>query len=581
VAFLKVLQGSCPGQILPLTGARMVLGRHPNCEIVVDHVAVSRHHAQVLESHGTYYLEDLRSRNGTYLNGVPVEGRTQLRENDAVKVCDVLFSFHLQMPPLERPSSERSTLAIDRKSADAGRKRSQAVVEENDAVGVGDELSEAGSGASSIISTLDAVSGSSFRLGVNPEAKLRAVLEISNTLSQVLKLDEVLHRTLDGLFKIFPQADEGFVLLKDPQLKKLIVKATKSRNADSDGTVRISMTIVKQAISTGEAILSADALSDGRFQLSESLSELQIRSMMCVPLVGQSEDVLGVMQIDTKDVSQQFSQADLDVLLSVASQVSLAVENAGLHEEVLKQRVIERDLEFATQVQLGFLPTERPKLAGYEFYDFYEAALRIGGDYFDYISLPENGLGIALGDVAGKGVPAALLMARLFSSARYHLLTRSSAAKALTGLNAELASSGLGHRFITCVLVIVDPHKHEITIANAGHLPPLRRDAEGNVESLALAESGMPLGISPTQEFNEVRIRIELGDLCVLYTDGITEAMNSRNEIYGRKRLCDYIANGPAGVDKLVKGIVADVEDFCGGRTQRDDMCLVGLRRCD
>ena len=149
------------------------------------------------------------------------------------------------------------------------------------------------------------------------------------------------------------------------------------------------------------------------------------------------------------------------------------------------------------------------------------------------------------------------------------------------GLNTELAASGLGHRFVTCVLATLDPQEHDLVIANAGHLPPVLRNAKGNVESLARAESGMPLGIAPTQEFNEFRIKLQPGDHCVFYTDGITEAMNPDNEIYGRKRLYDYIAGGPVGVDQLVKGIVADVEKFCRGRTQRDDMCVVALRRCN
>jgi serine phosphatase RsbU (regulator of sigma subunit) len=218
-------------------------------------------------------------------------------------------------------------------------------------------------------------------------------------------------------------------------------------------------------------------------------------------------------------------------------------------------------------------------LPGYRFHDYYEAALRVGGDYFDYVALPDGRLAIAVGDVAGKGVPAALLMASLYSTARFHLLTQPALAQALAGLNSQVASGGLGHRFISLVLVVVDPRSHQITIANAGHLPPLLRHRNGNIQTVGLAESGMPLGVIPDQTFRETEIRLEPGELLTLYTDGITEAMNPYNEIYGRARLGDFLSKGPADVDELVPGIVADVEKFCDGRPQRDDLCLVCLQR--
>jgi serine phosphatase RsbU (regulator of sigma subunit) len=436
--------------------------------------------------------------------------------------------------------------------------------------------------ASSIISTLSARSAGTMRLGVKPEAKLKAVLEISKSLAQTLKLDDVLQKLLDELFKIYPQADEGFVLLNDPEGERLVVKAAEERGTTANsGSLRASMTIVKHAMESGQAILSADALEDSRFNMSESLSGLEIRSMLCVPLMSQQGHALGVIQLDTKSLRQQFSADDLDLLVSIGSQASLAVENANMHEEMLRQRDIERELEFATQVQLGFLPNQRPRLPGYEFHDYYEAALRVGGDYFDYISLSDGRVAVALADVAGKGIPAALLMARLYSSARLHLFTQPNAGLALTALNAEIHSSGLGFRFITFVVVIVNPATHEVTIANAGHLPPLLRRPDGTVEAIGRKQSGMPLGVAPRQEYGELQLPLEPGMSLTLYTDGITEAMNPLNDIYGRARLESFLAKAPTRAEDLIKSLVADVEDFCGDRAQRDDMCLVSLRRVE
>jgi len=580
VAFLQVVKGSCPGQIIELTGDILRIGRHPHSEIVLDNAAVSRFHAQILQSHGNFYVEDLRSRNRTFVNDETFEGRTELHDGDSLQVCDFVFRFHYKMPAVDQVSSESPNDSSSLRTNIGGSSRSSHLGAKLRGLEVESETEDSPD-ASSIITTLSTSSAGGLKLGVQPEAKLRAVLDISNAVAHTLHLEDVLQKTLDGLFKIFPQADEGFVLLKDPVKDKLLVEATKSRMTVEDESVRISMTIVQQAMNDQKGILSADAVKDSRFHMSDSLTELQIRSMMCAPLVGQSGDVLGVLQIDTKDLQQQFTQDDLDMLVSVVSQVGLAVENAYLHEELLSQREVERDLEVATQIQLSFLPSQTPKIPCYEFSDHYESAHHVGGDYFDYISLPDGRIAIALGDVAGKGIPAALLMARISSLARFHLLTKPTAAEAVTGLNSEIASSGLGHRFITFLVAIVDPKLNEITITNAGHLPPLLSNSKGDIRELAKDVAGMPLGIVRDQEFQQAKIPFLHGEILTLFTDGVTEAMNSQNEIYGKTRLSQFLSEGPHSADAAIDGIVAEVDNFCEGRTQSDDMCLVCVKRCE
>jgi sigma-B regulation protein RsbU (phosphoserine phosphatase) len=567
VAFLQIVKGSRPGQILELRGERMVLGRHPTCEIVLDNAAISRQHAQITSRHGLYFIEDLRSRNRTFVNGTPIDERTPLADSDQVKICDVVLQFFsAQQPPEPQPSKEDSapTLAGDRIPP-------KSVL---DAAGNDDD----GLLQSSIITTLNAKNAATQRLGVKPEAKLRAILEISNSLARTLKLDDVLQGLLDGLFKVFPQADTGFVVLADREDGKRFVKASQARGGDT-GSVRISNTIVKKVMESAEAILSADALEDSRFNASDSLDGLKIRSMICVPLLGQEGRPLGVIQLDTKSLRHQFTQTDLDVLVSVGAQASLAIENARLHEDLLQRSDIERELRFATQVQLGFLPEQRPSPPGYEFFDYYEPARRVGGDYFDYVPMPDGRIAIGLADVAGKGVPAALLMARLYSAVRLHLFTQPTPGKVLSSLNEEILTQGMGHRFVTFVLLMLNPETHELTIANAGHLPPIVRSPDGEAKSIGRKESGMPLGIRSKQEYGELTIQIAPGTNLTVYTDGITEAMNPAHDLFGRMRLEELIAAHPGSAEQLVKTIVTEVDRFCGNRPQRDDMCVVCLRR--
>jgi sigma-B regulation protein RsbU (phosphoserine phosphatase) len=575
VAFLHVIKGSRPGQVLELRGERMVLGRHPSCEIVLDNAAVSRQHAQILNRRGTFFLEDLRSRNRTYLNGTPIDARTPLNDADEVTICDIVLQFfHAPKDDsigVSTPGRPKSVSDRD----DPRRTRMDVTLPPTDS------SDDAADQSSSIITTLDAKSAATLRLGVKPEVKLRAILEMSNMLARTLKLDDVLQSLLDGCFKVFPQADSGFVMLAAGEERESIVKAALARGGDATGSVRMSNTILRTAMQSGEAILSADALEDSRFDASESLDGLGIRSMICVPLMAKGGEALGAIQLQTQSLRHQFTQSDLDVLISVGSQAILAIENARLHEDLLRRSDIERELRFATQVQLGFLPEIRPNPPGYEFFDYYEPAERVGGDYFDYIQLNDGRIAIALADVAGKGIPAALLMARLYSSVRLHLFSQPTPAKALSALNAEIHAQGMGHRFVTFVLLTLDPVRHETTLVNAGHLPPIVRTADGQSTSVGRKESGMPLGINPEQEYREITLALESGTSVVLYTDGITESMNAANDLFGRVRLENFVSSISGSSEDLTKAIVTEVDRFCGTRPQRDDMCLVCLRRLD
>jgi sigma-B regulation protein RsbU (phosphoserine phosphatase) len=575
VAFLHVIKGSRPGQVLELRGERMVLGRHPSCEIVLDNAAVSRQHAQIVNRRGTFFLEDLRSRNRTYLNGTPIDARTPLSDADEVTICDIVLQFfHARKDESSDESAPGKPTGLPVRD-DPRRTRMDVTMPP------ADSSDDAVDQSSSIITTLDAKSAATMRLGVKPEVKLRAILEMSNMLARTLKLDDVLQSLLDGCFKVFPQADSGFVMLAAGEDRESIVKASLARGGDATGSVRMSNTILRTAMQSGEAILSADALEDSRFDASESLDGLGIRSMICVPLMAKGGEALGAIQLQTQSLRHQFTQSDLDVLISVGSQAILAIENARLHEDLLRRSDIERELRFATQVQLGFLPEIRPNPPGYEFFDYYEPAERVGGDYFDYIQLNDGRTAIALADVAGKGIPAALLMARLYSSVRLHLFSQPTPAKALSALNAEIHAQGMGHRFVTFVLLTLDPVRHETTIVNAGHLPPIVRTADGQSTSVGRKESGMPLGINPEQEYREITLALEPGTSVVLYTDGITESMNAANELFGRVRLENFVSSTPGSSEDLTKAIVTEVDHFCGTRPQRDDMCLVCLRRLD
>lgn len=557
MGFLRALNGTEPGRVYRLDRDAAVLGRHPDCDIVLDQGAVSRQHARVTAANNEFFVEDLGSRNGTLVNGQAVSGRRRLYENDQIKICDLLFSYHEGEP---RPAEPEG-------NGDSG------------PVTLFDD--SAAQSTSTIMSTLEVKSSrAGLRVSsVNPETKLKALLEISRNLGSTISLEQVLPKILDSLFKIFLQADRGFIVLQGPEPGVLIPKAMKLRRGESEDTIRISRTIVRKAMDGKEAILSADAATDSRFDSSQSIADFRIRSMMCAPLLSTDGTPMGVIQIDTLDQRTPFSQDDLDLLASVASQSSFAVENAQLHESALRQKALERDLELAHTVQQGFLPHKSPEIAGYDFFDFYEPANQVGGDYFDYIVLPKNRLAIIVADVSGKGMPAALLMAKLSAEAKYALVSEMGPGGALLKLNAQFAQANWADRFVTMAVVVLDLERHEVQLANAGHLPPFLRRHEGGVEAVGVDEISVPLGVIDDLCCEATTFPLAPGDSVVMFTDGISEAMNMNNDLYGLARISEQVGGMASSVSQLGDNILQDVKRFVGKRSQSDDMCLLCFGR--
>ncbi|OHB75791.1 MAG: hypothetical protein A2W31_08565 [Planctomycetes bacterium RBG_16_64_10] len=562
MAVLEGLQGLTPGQRFPVRGQRAVLGRHPECDIVLDSAAVSRHHAAIVCETGKYFLEDMGSRNGTFLNGHMIHGREALHEGDQVIICDLAFGFHVDEPGSQLagpPRASGSSLPL--------------LVDDDPVVQVR---------SSTVISKVDVSSSwTGALLSAKPEVKLKAMVEIAQNLGRAVALEDVLAKLLDSLFKIFIQADRGFVLLKEGEDGPPVPKAVRYRRADDEQSVRISRTIITEVMEKKEAILSADATSDARFSMAESIADFKIRSMMCAPLVNSQQRALGVIQIDTTDRRMCFADEDLEVLASVATQAAIAVENAQLHEDALRQRALERDLELAHQVQQGLVPSAPPQVAGYLFYHYYGAANQVGGDFFDYVPLAGGRMTIVVADVSGKGVAAALLMAKLSGVVRYHLANEPDLALALGQMNSAFTQHDWEDRFVTCAAAAVDPVTHQLTLVNAGHMAPLLRRPDGRVEAIGEAGVGPPLGVVEDYPYRSTTHALEPGACLTIFTDGISEAMNPSGELYGLKRLRRQIRAAAANAEQLGRRVLDDVHRFVDGYAQSDDMCLACVGRMD
>jgi sigma-B regulation protein RsbU (phosphoserine phosphatase) len=563
MALLEHLNGDRAGEQLQLPPQRSILGRHPECDIILDQGAVSRQHAQITFVDGQYVIEDLRSRNGTLVNGQLVQTPQPLHDGDEVKICDHTLAFHTDSIPAALPVG-------------AG------VLGEGSGHGADPfEVTEDGakvSNSSTVMWKIDLAATDTARLAVRPETKLRALIEITQNLSRAIAIDEILPKVLDSLFNIFSQADRGFVVLCTPE-GRLIPKAFKQRQGQEQEGARMSRTIINEVVKQKQAILSADAASDARFELSQSIADFRIRSMMCAPLVTGDGNVLGVIQIDTLDQRSRFTNDDLEVLASVASQGAFAIDNAQLHEKQLQQQKVQADLNAARQVQKNLLPTAPPTVEGFQFFDFYEAANEVGGDFYDYIVLRDGRVAVVLADVSGKGVAAALVMAKLSAAVRYCLASEPSASKAVDRINENFCSSGWEGRFATFVLALLDPNTNKVAIVNAGHMPPFIRRADGTIEELAPEIAGLPLGVADGITYESAEITLVAGEMITLFTDGISEALNPANELYTLQRLQKVLGGAADNATTMGRAILDDVKRHAANRAQSDDMCLVVFGR--
>ena len=323
------------------------------------------------------------------------------------------------------------------------------------------------------------------------------------------------------------------------------------------------------------------AVDIGALQLDspalEGLREAGIK--LVVPLVSQGE-LIGLLNLGPRRSEQEYSADDRKLLNDLAGHAAPAVRVAQLvreqEAEVRQRERIEQELRVAQLIQQQFLPEELPDLAGWEFAAFYGPAREVGGDFYDFIKLPEGQLGIVVGDVTDKGVPAALVMATTHSILRAEAPRLVAPSAVLTRANELLVDEMPAHMFVTCLYAVLNPATGQLRYANAGHNVPYVSTEDGVTE---LRATGMPLGLLPGMEYEEKEATLAVGDTVLLHSDGLAEAHNGRREMFGFPRvaaLTGEASDGEVLIDRLLK----ELADFVGpDLEQEDDITLVTLGR--
>ena len=561
MAYLRTRDSSVlTRKTFPLQEPVIRIGRTVNNEVSLDHHGISREHATIIHDPEGYFITDLGSRNGTYVNGRAVKEKTKLADGDLLRFCDLELVF------LEQDYPSEKSLKQQKQESNISRViLTDAAPNEGYTVKAKISLNE----KNPILTSAKA------------SVKLQAMIDIGRNLGAAV--DQVLSQLVENLLKIFLQADCAYILLYDDQTQRLELKAFLHRNPNNQESFHISRSILEKVSHTREAVLSDDVANDSRFEPSDSIISYNICSIMTAPIMDYDQtEVLGVIQVDARSRGQKFTHEDLDLLASLAYQVAVCYQNAQLHEIAILEKVMEREMNIANTVQRGLLPQSSPVIAHYEFFDFYRPAKYLGGDYYDYIMLADGRLVFALGDVSGKGVAASLLMAKLSAEVRGGLIIEPTFAGTMQRLNRTFCEPRWDNRFVTFFFGVLDPSTHTICFHNAGHIPPILVSPEGKAEMLGESCIGLPLGVMEDTEYPETRFTIQSGQKLVVLSDGITDAMDAQGNYFSLNGVLNFITGAAVGsTQEFGDSLISAVHSFAGRTPQTDDQSLVIVGRAE
>ena len=550
-----------PPDHFPLGRLRITLGRSARNDLCVPDPFASRVHAEVRREGDEYFLQDLGSANGTLYNGSTVQGSVALTAGGRIQIGETEIVFD----DGTYNSSMGATMITDNSSS---------IPEATIALASGDRTTSG---------LLEAIEGArtkpeeivATRAGKHGDL-LALISKVGITLLASASLNETLDQIVSLVFEAVP-ADRCLLMMREDSGQELRVAVARLRDRIGEvGEIRVSRNVLDEVVMRGKSVLTSDAQHDPRFA-SGTVVLQGIRSVLAVPL-GVADKVFGIIYADSPIAEGRFTEDHLKLLTTLASVAAIRVENARLLEAQLQQERLERELQLAMEIQQRFQPTAPPTVLGYELQGISFPCYEIGGDYYDFIEREDGRLVIALGDVSGKGTAAALLMSSLHAAVHAQAGSHETLVETISAVNRYLADNIPPNRFVTLFYAELDPASGSLSFLNAGHNPPLIVHAAGTVEQLA--SGGLPLGIKRDAEYREGRTQLQLGDVLVIYSDGVTEAASPSGEEFGPTRLYEVVSrNIDASAAGLRDRIESALTKFSQGTQAADDITLVIVKR--
>ncbi|HEX4769557.1 MAG TPA: SpoIIE family protein phosphatase [Bryobacteraceae bacterium] len=522
-----------------LTDKPLSLGRAVDNDLAYpDDPALSRRHLTIDKGAEGWVIRDLGSRNGTIINDAPLIKPHLLKTGDRICV---------------------GHLTID-VNGNGGELRLRAAAPSPP--------------ATTIVTTLDEVLGQT----TNPGTATGPIVGSSRVVSALIRAGQELagHRPLHDLFEVIldlalsaVEARRGVILTTEED--GLSVRASRGEGFSLSTGVR------SEVLRKKTSLIISDAQFDAALREQKSIVAQRIRSIMAVPL--QTADrVIGLIYVDNGSILRPFSREDLDLLTVMANVAAIRIEHARLNIVEQQERLMQSELDQACEIQRSLLPSEAPLLQNFELAGYNLACRAVGGDYYDFLPYNDGRMGLVVADVCGKGLPAALMVSSLQARVQMLMESNPDPATAITALNRNLAGRFPLGRFITAFFGLLNPITGQLDYANAGHNYPLILRRSGDVEELR--GGSMVLGLFPHIEYKLQNAFLNTGDMLILYSDGVTEAARPDGDMFGEKRLADFLtANSARHCSQLVTELVAHVRAWTGAASFADDFTVTLVRR--
>ncbi len=522
-----------------LREGEQVVGRAATSHIRLPDSSVSRTHAKIVLEDGRVTLTDLESSNGTFVNGAPITEPRELELGDVLAFADVELKLVESTPPVDTMFSQN------------------------------------GSSIESSSVTLEEIFGPAG--GADERTNLfRILAEAGEILATHRPLDELYEAILDLVEKV-ATCDKAVLLLMEEGAEEPVVKASRLKPGETESELVLRRTMVRKVIEQRSGLLTSDAQQDPRFQQQQSIVSQGIRSAMAAPLF-DNEKVIGILYADTTDPSSWYNRDELRTFTALANLIGVKITHARLAEAEEERRRLAREVQAAKDILAYILPTDLGCALGYEMGTYHEPCREVGGDLYDVKCLEDGRVLLLTGDVAGKGLGAALLVSNIMPIISVLIDGTRDLTELVTRLNRQIFLSTDPIHYATLFLGVLDPLTGDVEYVNAGHNPPYLLAPDCGIEEIAA--TGTPIGMLESAAFTCGHLTIAPGGILFLFSDGIPEAQNADGDFYEERRLRDVLSHKrDSSAEEIVASVRADLDQFVGDASPTDDITMLLLKR--
>jgi sigma-B regulation protein RsbU (phosphoserine phosphatase) len=410
---------------------------------------------------------------------------------------------------------------------------------------------------------------------------LASLIEVSIIINSTLNLDNLIRLVMEKAQSVM-KAEASSVMIIDEEKNVLLCPVALGEVGEKVQNIELKMDegIAGWVATNGEPQIVPDVLKDPRFNPKvDEETGFHTRSILACPLKVKDK-IIGVAEVINRTDGEAFNEEDLELFSTFCRQVAMAIENARIHHLELEKKKMEQQLEAAKFIQLSFMPKDYPVSAKKQFEVAAKSlpAISVGGDFYDFFEFNEDTIGFTVGDVSGKGIPAALFMARMISDFRLYTKLHHDPAKVLSVMNKDLFARSRRGMFVTSLYGVLMASTGEFIFANAGHLPFIRVPEKGQELELLNSGKGIPLGIKPQFMVDQEIMRLDKGDMIVSITDGVIEAKNAAGEAYSLERVMEVVAKSKPNVEEVVESLYNEIQSFSKAVIQHDDLTIVAIK---